>query len=61
MLVKTNLVPSRSEGRRLIMQGGISVDGKKIEKAVECLKLSDFDKGYVIIKKGKKIYHKALL
>ena len=30
MLVKTGLVPSRSEGRRAIEQGGVSIDGEKI-------------------------------
>lgn len=57
LLVKTGLAPSKGEGRRLVQQGGISVDDEKISDAN--MKIS-FSKEFIIIKKGKKVFHKAI-
>ncbi len=57
-LCKSNLCPSRGEARRLIQQGGVSVDDVKITEPMYIIPISDFEKGYVIIKKGKKVFHK---
>ncbi len=59
-LCKANLCPSRGEARRLIQQGGVSVDDAKITDPMYVIPLSDFEKGYVIIKKGKKVFHKIV-
>ena len=59
-LCKASLCPSRGEARRLIQQGGVSVDDVKITDPMYNIPLSDFDKGYVIIKKGKKVFHKIV-
>ena len=59
-LTKANLCPSRGEARRLIQQGGVSVDDVKISEPNYLIPLSDFEKGYVIIKKGKKVFHKII-
>lgn len=61
LLVKTSLAPSKSEARRLISQGGVSIDDVKVSDFTESLPIDSFEKGYVIIKKGKKIYHKVVL
>lgn len=61
LLVKTKLAPSRGEGRRLIDQGGISIDNEKVSETTAKLALKDFEKSYIIIKKGKKVYHKVNL
>lgn len=61
LLSKCSLIPSKKEGRRLIEQGGISVDDQKVTDVYTKLNTSDFEKGYVVIKKGKKVYHKAIL
>ena len=61
LLLKTGLIPSKGEGRRLIEQGGISVDGRKIDSVSEKLSSDSFEKGFIIIKKGKKVYHKVIL
>ncbi|MCY1713241.1 tyrosine--tRNA ligase [Caproiciproducens galactitolivorans] len=61
LLVKTKLAPSRGEGRRLIEQGGISIDNEKVSETTAKLALKDFEKSYIIIKKGKKVYHKVNL
>ncbi len=59
ILVKAGLVKSRGEARRLVEQGGVSLDDVKaasIDVAVEEAKLNDG--GFVIVKKGKKAFHK---
>ena len=59
-LCKAGLCPSRGEARRLIQQGGVSVDDAKVTDPMYIIPLSDFEKGYVIIKKGKKVFHKII-
>ena len=61
LLALTKLVPSKAEARRLIQQGGISVDEEKITDLKAEIDKSAFAKGYVVIKKGKKVFHKAIL
>ena len=59
-MIKAGLVTSRGEARRLIEQGGVSVDDAKITAPNYIIPLADFDKGYAIIKKGKKVFHKII-
>lgn len=61
LMKKCGLIPSNGEGRRLIQQGGVSVDDEKVTDVYAKVAKSDFKKGYVVIKKGKKVYHKAIL
>lgn len=62
LLTKCGLIPSRKEGRRLIEQGGVSLDGEKISDPFTAVTKEMFaENGYVIIKKGKKVYHKVVL
>ena len=61
LLKKCSLIPSNGEGRRLIQQGGVSVDDVKVTDVYAKVSLADFEKGYVVIKKGKKVFHKAVL
>ena len=61
LLAKTKLGPSKGEARRLIDQGGISIDDEKVNSVTAKISKSSFEKGFVIIKKGKKVYHKAIL
>ena len=61
LLSVTKLVPSKAEARRLIQQGGISIDDEKITDVNAVVAKDAFSKGYVVIKKGKKVYHKAIL
>ncbi len=59
VLVKIGIAKSKGEARRLIDQGGVSVDDVKvsgIDAAIEEAKLENG--GFVIIKKGKKVFHK---
>ncbi len=60
LLCKTKLCPSKSEARRLVQQGGIAIDDCKITDATTLLQKSDYTQGYLIIKKGKKVFHKVV-
>lgn len=57
MMLKAGMIKSKGEGRRLIDQGGVSVNDEKVSGALTALKLTDFDND-VIVKKGKKMFHK---
>ncbi len=57
MMLKAGMIKSKGEGRRLIDQGGVSVNDEKVNGALTTLKLTDFDND-VIVKKGKKMFHK---
>lgn len=57
LLVKTGLASSNGDGRRLVQQGGVSVNDEKITDPKTMIDLNS----EVIIKKGKKVFHKAVL
>lgn len=59
LLLKTKLAPSKGEGRRLIEQGGISVNDVKVEAFDLIINTDSFKDNELIIKKGKKVYHKV--
>ena len=55
LLVKADLAPTRSEARRNIQQGGVSVNGKKVDEIDATFGTADFDdKDRILLKKGKK-------
>jgi tyrosyl-tRNA synthetase len=58
VLILSNLETSKGKARILIEQGGISIDDKKITDTQYVIPESTLDKGYFIIKKGKKTYIK---
>ena len=58
LLVLTNIASSKSQAKTLISQGGISLNDEKIEDVQYKLSQKDFEKGYAILKKGKKVFHK---
>jgi len=61
LMKEIDLIPSLSEGRRLITQGGVSVNGEKITDTNHAVALADFADGEIMIKKGKKVFHKIVL
>ena len=61
LLIKCGLVPSKGEGRRLVQQGGVSVDGEKVSAIDMNVTAADFKDGEIIIKKGKKVFHRVVL
>ena len=61
LLVKCGLAASRGEARRLVQQGGVTVCGQKVADIEAKFSCKDCCGEGAIIKKGKKVYHKALL
>lgn len=61
LLDKINIISSRSEGRRLIKQNGLSVEGEKVKDFTLLIKEEDFKDGKLLVKKGKKVYHQVRL
>ena len=61
ILFKAGMTKSKGEGRRLIEQGGVSVNDKKVASAVETVCADDFSDGSIIVKKGKKVFYKIIL
>ena len=61
VLEQMKLIPSRGEGRRLIAQGGVSLNGEKMTSHDQIIGEADFKDGYILVQKGKKIYHRGRL
>ena len=61
LLVACGLCASNGEARRLIQQGGVTINDKKVESIDAAYDQADFAGDGVIIKKGKKVYHKAVV
>lgn len=61
LLMATKLTPSRGEARRLIEQGGVSIDDEKVTDLAAAVSVDAFEKGQIIIKKGKKVFHRVTL
>ena len=60
LLVKCGLTPSKGEARRLVQQGGVSVNDVKVADIAQAVTIDDV-KNEVIIKKGKKVFHKVII
>ncbi len=61
LLVKTGLVTTRSEGRRAVEQGGVTINGEKINDIKTEYEIEELTKDGVIIKRGKKNFRKAII
>ncbi|WP_053955496.1 tyrosine--tRNA ligase [Inediibacterium massiliense] len=61
LLSKASLIPSRSEGRRLVQQGGVSINDEKITDINTLITKDYFKDNALMIKKGKKTYHQIRL
>ena len=59
MLVATGLCPSRGEARRLVQQGGVTIDDVKVASIDESLERERFEGEGVIVRKGKKVFHRV--
>ncbi len=58
ILMKAEITKSRGEGRRLVQQGGISVDDAKVTDFAMSFTQADLKEKPIVVKKGKKIFHK---
>jgi len=61
LLTEAGLASSRSEGRRLVQQGGIQLGEERVADITRVVTEADFNGGELIVRKGKKIYHKVIL
>jgi len=61
LMLRANLIPSRGEGKRLIAQGGVSVNGNKVTDIFYVVGEKDFLNGKLMIRKGKKTYHQIII
>jgi len=59
LMVKCKLAPSKKEARRLVEQGGVEVNGEKVPAATVTYSADDLVGDGLMIKKGKKVFHKA--
>ncbi len=57
MMVKAGLAASKGEARRLVVQGGVSINDEKVTEPTLALEKESFEKE-VILRKGKKVFHK---
>ncbi|MBQ0111451.1 MAG: tyrosine--tRNA ligase, partial [Oscillospiraceae bacterium] len=55
LMLECGLIPSKGEGRRLIQGGGVSLNDQKVVDPLYKVTAADFEKGYAVIKKGKKV------
>ena len=60
LMIKAGMIKSNGEGRRLIQQGGISVNDEKITDVFTAVSKDDLVNG-IVVKKGKKVFHKFTL
>ncbi len=59
MLVAAGLCPSRGEARRLVQQGGVTIDDVKVASIDESLARERFEGEGIIVRKGKKVFHRV--
>lgn len=55
----TKLIPSRSEGRRLVQQGGVRLNDVQIKDINHTITADSFVDGELMVRKGKKVYHRV--
>ncbi|MBO5743192.1 MAG: tyrosine--tRNA ligase, partial [Clostridia bacterium] len=61
ILVKASLASSKGEARRLVQQGGVSLNGEKVTDIAFMLTDANFENNEATIKKGKKVFHRIVL
>ncbi len=61
LMLKAGLIKSKSEGRRLIEQSGVAVNDVIVGEVSAAVSEADFEDGKLMIKKGKKVYHRIKL
>lgn len=61
ILVAGKIIPSKAEGKRLVQQGGLSLNGEKVTDIKRTLNKEDFEDGVALIKRGKKNFNKIII
>jgi tyrosyl-tRNA synthetase len=60
-LARVGLAKSRGEARRLIKQGGVTVNDKRVESEEQALSAADLVDGAILLRVGKKKYHRLVV
>ena len=60
LLIKTNLVSSKSEARRLVEQNGISLNQEKVKSVDQIVTSNDLTENSLVLQKGKKVFLKVI-
>jgi tyrosyl-tRNA synthetase len=61
LLVQTGIVPSKSEARRLVNQGGLYLNEERVTSIAAAVSPADFHDGKLLVRRGKKSYHHIVL
>jgi len=61
VLVEIKVIPSKSEGRRLIQQGGLYINNEKVSDMDFIIDESLFKNGEMLVRKGKKTFYRVVL
>lgn len=61
LMKRADLISSNSEGFRLVKQGGVSIGDEKVEDGKRIITEEDFADNSLVIKKGKKVYHRIVI
>lgn len=61
VLVENSIIPSKAEGKRLIQQGGLSINEEKVTDFGRSLSKEDFEEGFALVKRGKKNYNRLVI
>ena len=60
LMVKCGLAASKGEARRLVQQGGLTVNGEKVSDPSAVFAVEQFSGDGLMLKKGKKVFHRAV-
>jgi len=61
LLYSIGFIPSKGEGRRLIAQGGLYINGERVDSIERQLTEQDLRDGSLLVRKGKKTYHRIVV
>lgn len=61
LMKRADLISSNSEGFRLVKQGGVSIGDEKVTDGKRIIMEKDFADNSLVIKKGKKVYHRIVI
>ncbi|WHH59206.1 tyrosine--tRNA ligase [Petroclostridium sp. X23] len=61
LMLKAKLIPSKGEGKRLVNQGGVYINNERVESVELMIIRENFEENELMIRKGKKVYHKVKL
>ena len=61
LMTLCGLIKSNGEGRRLIADGGVYLNGERVSDHTRLITAADFSDGKLLLRKGKKVYHQVTI